>query len=106
MKLEIRNLEVAYGRTQVLFGVNLVVDEGNLVCLMGRNGVGETTLLNALMGLLPVKSGEILLDGEDLTKLPPHGRARTGIGYVPQGHQVFPQLTAYENLQVIAERSR
>jgi urea transport system ATP-binding protein len=104
MNLEIKDLRVAYGRTEVLFGVSLSVPDGALVCLMGRNGVGKTTLLNAVMGLLPVKSGSVLLDGEELGSMPPYQRARAGIGYVPQGHQVFPHLTARENLDVVLER--
>jgi urea transport system ATP-binding protein len=73
---------------------------------MGRNGVGKTTLLNAAMGLLPVREGRVLLDGQDVTTLPTHARARAGIGYVPQGHQVFPHLSARENLLVVHERDR
>jgi urea transport system ATP-binding protein len=97
---------VAYGRTEVLFGVSLDVPAGNLVCLMGRNGVGKTTLLNAVMGLLPLRSGSVHADGRDLTGLAPHQRARAGIGYVPQGHQVFPHLSVRENLQVVDDRRR
>jgi urea transport system ATP-binding protein len=104
MNLEIKDLHVAYGRTEVLFGVSLHVPDGSLVCLMGRNGVGKTTLLNALMGLLPVKSGSVLLDGKELGSMPAYQRARAGIGYVPQGHQVFPHLSARENLDVVLER--
>lgn len=106
MILEARDLHVGYGRTEVLYGVSLKVTPGSLVCLMGRNGVGKTTLLNAVMGLLPVRSGRVLIDGRDVTRLPPYERARLGLGYVPQGHQVFPHLSVRENLQVIVERSR
>jgi urea transport system ATP-binding protein len=105
MRLEIDDLHVAYGRTEVLFGVSLEVPDGALVCLMGRNGVGKTTLLNAVMGVLPVRAGAVRLDGRDITRLPAHERARAGIGYVPQGHQVFPQLSVRENLQVVWEGS-
>lgn len=104
MKLEIADVHVAYGRTEVLFGVSLTVTDGSLTCLMGRNGVGKSTLLNAVMGLLPIRSGSISLDGDDIARMPAHKRARSGIGYVPQGHQVFPQLTTLENLRVVAER--
>jgi urea transport system ATP-binding protein len=106
MRLEIDDVHVAYGRTRVLFGVSLEVPDGMLVCLMGRNGVGKTTLLNALMGVLPLQSGSIRADGVEISKLSPWDRALLGIGYVPQGHQVFPQLTARENLQVVLERTR
>jgi urea transport system ATP-binding protein len=99
--LQIEGVHVAYGRTEVIFGVSLDVPANSLVCLMGRNGVGKTTLLNALMGILPLKAGHIRFDGRDIAKLPSHERARAGIGYVPQGHQVFPHLSAKENLEVV-----
>jgi urea transport system ATP-binding protein len=104
VRLEIDDVHVAYGRTEVVFGVSLDVPDDSLVCLMGRNGVGKTTLLNAVMGLLPLRSGSVRLDGRDLTGLSPYQRARAGIGYVPQGHQVFPHLTVHENLLVVHER--
>ena len=103
--LEVREVEVAYGRAQVLFGVSLDVPSGAVTCVMGRNGVGKTTLLNTLMGLLPLRAGSIAFEGHDLGRLPPHRRARLGIGYVPQGHQVFPHMTVAENLQVVQERA-
>ena len=106
MKLEINDLDVAYGRTQVVFGVSLEVPSGSLTCLMGRNGVGKTTLLNTVMGLLPARSGSIRLDGEEISKVITYKRARLGIGYVPQGHAVFPGLTVRENLNVVHERAR
>ena len=106
MRLEITDVEVAYGRTQVLFGVSLDVPEGSLACLMGRNGVGKSTLLNAVMGLLPLRAGHVRVDGVDVAKLSTPRLARLGIGYVPQGHQVFPHLTAMENLRVVLERDR
>jgi len=106
VNLEVRGLDVAYGRTQVLFGVDLEVPDGTLVCLMGRNGVGKTTLLNAVLGLLPVRSGSVTVDGRDVIRMAPYERSRLGIGYVPQGHQVFPQLSVQENLLVVLERSR
>ncbi len=93
MNLDVRDVHVAYGRTEVLFGVSLEVPAGSLVCLMGRNGVGKTTLLNAVMGLLPLRAGSVHLDGRDIARLAPHQRARAGIGYVPQGHAVFPHLS-------------
>ena len=105
MRLEVEGVEVAYGHTQVLFGVDLdVPGDGAVVCLMGRNGVGKTTLLNAVMGLLPVGRGRILLDGVDLRRMPPYERARRGLGYVPQGPPGVPAPDHRENLDVVAER--
>ncbi len=106
MRLEIEDVRIAYGRTEVVYGVSMTVPDGSLTCLMGRNGVGKTTLLNGVMGVLPLKGGRILLDGEDISSFSPPKRAKSGIGYVPQGHQVFPHLTARENLQVVFERER
>ena len=103
--LVVDDVHVAYGRSEVVFGVSLEVPAGRLVCLMGRNGVGKTSLLNAIAGLLPVSSGRISYDGRDLAKLSATRRARRGIGYVPQGHAVFPHLTVKENLLVVAERA-
>lgn len=101
MRLEMDDVRVAYGRTEVIFGVSLEVPAGTLMCLMGRNGVGKTTLLNALMGLRPLRAGRVRIDGRDIARLKPHQRAQAGIGYVPQGHQVFPHLSAMENLLVV-----
>ncbi len=98
--LEIRGLNVAYGESQVLWDVSLDVSPGGVVCLMGRNGVGKTTLLKTVMGLLPARSGQILFDGKDLGRLRPEERAACGIGYVPQGREIFPNLTVAENLRV------
>jgi urea transport system ATP-binding protein len=106
VNLELEDVHVAHGRTEVIYGVSLTVPDGALVCLMGRNGVGKTTLLNAVMGLLPVRAGTVRVDGADIRKLAPHERARLGIGYVPQGHQVFPHLSVWENLLVVHERQR
>jgi urea transport system ATP-binding protein len=104
LAMQIEDVEVAYGRTQVLFGVSVDVPAGAVTCVMGRNGVGKTTLLNSVMGLLPLRSGRVRFEGRDLGRMPPHQRARLGIGYVPQGHQVFPHMTVWENLQVVRER--
>ena len=101
--LEVDDLRVSYGRAQVLFGVSLAAPAGSLVCLMGRNGVGKTTLLKAIMGVLPARSGTVEFDGHDLTRRKVHERVRLGLGYVPQGHETFPQLTVAENLQVARE---
>jgi urea transport system ATP-binding protein len=106
MILKVTSLDVAYGRAQVLFGVNVEVAEGTLVCVMGRNGVGKTTLLNTVMGVLSPSKGSIEFRGEDVTKLPTYERVRRGIGYVPQGHETFPHLTVWENLLVTLEATR
>jgi urea transport system ATP-binding protein len=83
--------------------VDLEAPAGSLVCLMGRNGVGKTTLLKAVMGVLPVRAGTVRFDGQDITRMKTHERVRLGLGYVPQGHETFPQLTVGENLQVARE---
>jgi urea transport system ATP-binding protein len=98
--LRIEKLSVSYGESQILRDVDLEVGSGEVVCLMGRNGVGKTTLLKSLMGLLPPRSGRVLFDGQDLTNASPDVRARRGIGYVPQGREIFPRLTVLENFQV------
>ncbi|GAB7052521.1 urea ABC transporter ATP-binding subunit UrtE [Catenuloplanes indicus] len=106
MTLVVQGLDVAYGRAQVLFGVDLHAPAGELVCVMGRNGVGKSTLLKAIMGVLPARAGTITFEGEDLSRLKTHERVRRGLGYVPQGHETFPQLTVAENLQVTLEAAR
>ncbi len=98
--LEVQQVAVSYGESQVLRGIDLKVPDGQLVCLMGRNGVGKTTLLRSIMGLLPVKEGSVVFDGNDMTTARPEVRARAGIGYVPQGREIFPQLTVLENLRI------
>lgn len=106
--LDVRNVSVAYGETLILRDVSLHVRPGELVCLMGRNGVGKTTLLKSIMGLLRCRGGHIRFNGRELTRSSPDVRARAGIGYVPQGREIFPHLTVLENLQVsmIANRRR
>jgi len=101
--LVVEDLDVAYRRTQVLFGVSMEVPDGGLVCVMGRNGVGKTTLLNTVMGVLKPSGGRVTWDGRDITGMRPHERVRAGIGYAPQGHPTFPQLTVAENLAVVME---
>jgi urea transport system ATP-binding protein len=98
--LEITGLSVAYGESQVLWDVSLDVPAGGVVCLMGRNGVGKTTLLKTIMGLLPARAGRIVFDGADLVGHRPEERAARGIGYVPQGREIFPNLTVRENLRI------
>jgi urea transport system ATP-binding protein len=98
--LEVRSLDVFYGESRILRGVNLGVASGRITALMGRNGVGKTTLLKAVMGLLPAREGGVFLDGRDLTRSAPEARARSGIAYVPQGREIFPKLTVEENLRM------
>ncbi|GAA2205697.1 urea ABC transporter ATP-binding subunit UrtE [Nonomuraea monospora] len=104
--LSVTGLESGYGRARVLFGVSLEVEPGQLVCVMGRNGVGKTTLLNTIMGVLPATAGSVSFDGRDVTRLKSHERVRLGMGYVPQGHQCFPQLSVLGNLLVTVEAAK
>jgi len=96
--LIMRAVETGYGDAQALFVDDLTIDEGEVVTLLGRNGMGKTTTIRALMGLLPVWKGSVEFDGQDLTKAQPFVRAQAGIGLVPEGRQVFPTLTVEENL--------
>ena len=98
--LSAQGLNVSYGESQVLWDVNLHVPAGELVCLMGRNGVGKTTLLKSIMGLLKPRSGSIHWQGKPVMALSPDQRARQGIGYVPQGRDIFPDMTVLENLRI------
>lgn len=98
--LEVAGLNQFYGSSQVLRGVALDVPAGGCTALLGRNGVGKTTLLRALMGLLPVRSGTITFAGRDVTRASPQARARAGMGYVPQGREIFPEITVGENLRI------
>jgi branched-chain amino acid transport system ATP-binding protein len=100
--LEVRSLITGYGDAQALFGVDLDIASGEVVTLLGRNGMGKTTTIRALMGLLPVWSGRIVFDGQDLTQAPAFERARAGLGLVPEGRLVFPTLTVEENLVATA----
>ena len=100
--LAVRRLEAAYGASQVLFGVDFVVRTAEVVTLLGRNGMGKTTTVRAIMGLLPHRAGEILLDGVPLHGLPAYRVAQRGLGLVPEGRQVFPTLTVRENLVATA----
>jgi branched-chain amino acid transport system ATP-binding protein len=100
MMLELRAIDCFYAEAQVLRGFSLTLEAGEILCLLGRNGAGKTTALKAIMGLVPPRAGAIMLDGEDLTKLPAHEVPRRGIGYVPQGRRLFSELTVMENLRV------
>jgi branched-chain amino acid transport system ATP-binding protein len=100
--LAISGLEAGYGQSQVLFGVDLAVGAGEVVSLMGRNGMGKTTTVRALMGLLPIKAGQIRLAGHPIAGEPPFRIAQAGVGLVPEGRQIFPTLTVEENLVATA----
>ena len=97
--LSIQRLNQYYGESHILWDLDLDIPPGAVTCLMGRNGVGKTTLLKCLMGLLPIRTGEILIEGHDLASEIAEKRARVGIGYVPQGREIFSQLTVEENLK-------
>lgn len=97
--LEVKDLTLHYGGSQILYGVDLEAKAGEVTCLMGTNGVGKTSLLKALAGVHPASGGTITLDGEELGKMSAHARAQRGIGYVPQGRMIFPLLTVAENLE-------
>ncbi|MGB7563853.1 MAG: urea ABC transporter ATP-binding subunit UrtE [Prochlorococcaceae cyanobacterium] len=96
--LQVRGLNVYYGDSHILRDVDITVKPGQMVCLIGRNGVGKTTLLKTVIGLLRQRNGVVELEDRDVSALPPHQRARSGIGYVPQGREIIPQLTVRENL--------
>ena len=102
MRLSVEDLTGGYGETQVLFGVSLDVAEGEVVSLLGRNGMGKTTTIRTLMGMLPRRAGRVTLDGRDIGTLEPFAIARAGLGLVAEGRQVFPTLTVEENLLATA----
>ena len=97
--LKVDNISLYYGAAQALRGVSLSAEPGKVTCVLGRNGVGKTSLLRALVGQHPVSGGSIHFDGADITRLKPYERARRGIAYVPQGREIFPLLTVQENLE-------
>jgi len=96
--LELKHLETSYGQSQVLFGVDLQVNEGEVVTLLGRNGMGKTTTINSIMGLVRARSGEIKFEGSQIREWPTHRVAQSGMGLVPEGRQIFPNLNVIENL--------
>ena len=100
--LEINGLETSYGQSQVLFGMELKVGKGEVVTLLGRNGMGKTTTLHSVMGLVPSRSGNIRFQGQELRELPSYQIAKTGLSLVPEGRQIFPNLTVLENLVATA----
>src|ERR1700759_1737809 len=97
--LEAKTVDLHYGAAQALRGVSLQAEIGEVTCVLGRNGVGKTSLLDALAGQQPISGGSIMWEGTDITKLKPYERARRGIAYVPQGREIFPLLTVEENLK-------
>ncbi|BDA86297.1 ABC transporter ATP-binding protein [Aureimonas sp. SA4125] len=97
--LNVSNVDLYYGAAQALRGVSMQAKKGEITCVLGRNGVGKTSLLRAVVGQQPIRSGEIALDGHPLGREAPYTRARRGIGFVPQGREIFPLLTVKENLQ-------
>jgi urea transport system ATP-binding protein len=104
--LAVEGIDVYYGESRVLAHLSVTVGRGEVVCVMGRNGVGKTTLLKAIIGLLVPRQGRIAFEGRDITQEAPYVRARQGIGYVPQGREIFPTLTVKDNLVLGARRKQ
>jgi urea transport system ATP-binding protein len=98
--LELSNVTAGYGQTPVLFDITLSVNKGDMVCLLGRNGVGKTTLLRSIVGLNKVNQGNIVFDADDITKAPTYKRSRYGIAYIPQGREIIPYLSVLDNLKL------
>jgi urea transport system ATP-binding protein len=98
--LQIKGLDAYYGESIIMRGLDLCVERGKIVCLIGRNGVGKSTTLKSIMGLTKTPVGSIVFDGREMIKLPAYVRAKLGIGYVPQGRDIFPQMTVQENLEL------
>lgn len=97
--LEVNDLRVSYGQSEVIHGINLAMNQDETLAVMGRNGMGKTTLFKALMGVLPSGEGSICLEGQELIGLPAHKRVAAGLAYVPQGRMIFPNLTVMENIE-------
>ena len=97
--LAVEGVNLYYGASHALRDVSIGAEKGRITCVLGRNGVGKTSLLRAICGLTPIRSGQIAWEGEDITRLPPHERARRGLALVPQGREIFPRLTVLENLK-------
>jgi branched-chain amino acid transport system ATP-binding protein len=102
MILDVRDIQTFYGESQALQGVTLRLEEGETVCLLGRNGAGKSTTLKSIIGLTPPRSGEVTFNGKRIQGLPPHRIARSGIGYVPEDRRIFPSLSVRDNLEVAA----
>src|SRR5450830_653441 len=103
--LDVAGIETCYGLSQVLYGVSLTIAPGEMVTLMGRNGMGKTTTVRSIMGLTPARAGRIRFMGQDIRGLPPYKVAKLGIGMVPEGRQIFPNLSVRENLIATAATS-
>jgi urea transport system ATP-binding protein len=99
MMLNVANIDLYYGASQALHGVSVAAEQGKVTCILGRNGVGKTSLIRAISGLSSTRSGSLTFDGKDITKMPTAERARNGIALVPQGREIFAQLTVEENLK-------
>ena len=98
--LKIKDMDAYYGESKIIPSLSLDVEKGKIVCLIVRNGVGKSTTMKSIMGLVKTPKGSIMLDGEEIIKMPTYNRVRQGIGYVPQGRDIFPQMTVYENLML------
>jgi urea transport system ATP-binding protein len=96
--LEVKELNVGYGQSEVIHSASFNVEKAEILAIMGRNGMGKTTLLKSLMGLLSARAGSIKVDGMDVSSMPPHRRVRSGMAYVPQGRMIFSSLSVLENL--------
>src|SRR6266702_2516300 len=97
--LQVKNLSAAYGQSEELHGIDFEVQPGEIVALVGRNGMGKSTLMKSLIGVMPARSGQIVVDGADVTSLPSHQRVARGLAYVPQGRQIFGTMTVKENIE-------
>lgn len=107
--LSVQNLRAAYGESEILHGIDMTVQPGEIVAIMGRNGMGKTTLMKTLMGLVPSRAGDISIDGNPIAGLKSHKRVASGLGYVPQGRQIFSAMTVEENVETgltVTGRSR
>lgn len=104
--LEMANVTAGYGQTPVLFDVNMTINQGEIVCLLGRNGVGKTTLLRSMIGLNKLSKGSIFYDGDDISKDPTYQRSRKGIAFIPQGREIIPYLSVLDNLKLGLAASR
>ncbi|MGJ8694476.1 MAG: urea ABC transporter ATP-binding subunit UrtE [Thalassotalea sp.] len=98
--IELKNVNQKYGGTQILWDLDLTIKKGSRTCIMGRNGVGKTTLLQVIMGMLPISTGSLVINDQDMAKSSVEARPELGVGYVPQGRHIFPQLTVEENLKI------